>query len=311
MAETPPTAPGEGIAIPPGRALAPDFAYDAGPFRLRACRNGPMMFPARDAYIGRSLELYGEFSPAEARFLAQTLRPGMVVVEVGANIGAHTVGLARAIGPAGRVLAFEPQRILHQLLCANLSLNAIGNVIAHRAAAGAARGDLRVPAMDYARPGNFGAVSLGAQEKGGGGQGANAQADGAAQPPPGERVAVLPLDEFGLRRLDLLKIDAEGMENEVIAGAADTIGRCRPVLYLENDRRPRSAELIGRLQGLGYRLWWHLPPLYSPDNFRGQATNVFPRIVSVNMLGLPPDSSSKVEGLRPVAGPEDWWQNRP
>jgi len=287
MAETP---------LPAVTAFAPDFAYEAGPFRLRACRNGPMIFPARDAFVGRSLELYGEFSPAEARFLAQILRPGMVVVEVGANIGAHTMDLARGVGPAGRVIAFEPQRVLHQLLCANAALNGLTNLVAHPAALGAARGELRLPAIDYAKPGNFGGVSLGPGAAGREGE--------------GEAVAVLPLDAFALPRLDLLKIDAEGMENEVLAGAEQTIRRCRPVLYLENDREARSAELIGRLQALGYGLWWHLPPLYAPDNFHANADNVFPRILSINMLGLPAESGVRVERLRPVAGRDDWWKPR-
>lgn len=280
--------------VPAIGALAPDFAYETGPFRLRACRDGLMIFPMRDAFVGRSLELYGEFSPPEGRFLAQIIRPGMVVVEAGANIGAHTVGLARGVGPGGRVIAFEPQRVLHQLLCANIALNGLTNVLAHPAALGAAQGELRAPAIDFSRPGNFGGVSL--------------AADDAGQ--PGDPVAVLPLDAFALQRIDLLKVDAEGMENEVFVGAAETIRRCRPVLYVENDREPRSAELIGRLQGLGYRLWWHLPPLYSPDNFRANADNVFPRILSINMLGLPADSAIRVERLRPVSGPEDWWKPR-
>ena len=54
-----------------------------------------------DRYITRSLEVYGEFSGAEWALFAQVVKPGMTVVEVGANIGAHSVPLARACFPTG------------------------------------------------------------------------------------------------------------------------------------------------------------------------------------------------------------------
>jgi FkbM family methyltransferase len=49
----------------------------------------------------------------------------MTVLEVGANIGVFTVPLARFVHPGGRVIAFEPQRIMYQMLCGNLALNAV------------------------------------------------------------------------------------------------------------------------------------------------------------------------------------------
>jgi hypothetical protein len=55
-----------------------------------------MMFHANDSYIGRSLDLYGEFSEGEIELFKQVVRPGMTVVDVGANIGAHTIYLSKA-----------------------------------------------------------------------------------------------------------------------------------------------------------------------------------------------------------------------
>src|SRR5690606_28828206 len=99
-------------------------------YGLRQCRHGPMLFNKRDLYVGRSLATYGEFSEAEIGLFRQILRPGGVVVEAGANIGAHTVPLARMVGESGAVVAFEPQRLQFQLLCANLALNGMINVFA-------------------------------------------------------------------------------------------------------------------------------------------------------------------------------------
>lgn len=69
-----------------------------GPVRLKACRYGPLLYWITDTYIGQSLDMYGEFSEGETALLRQIIRPGATVVEVGANIGAHTVCLAKAVG---------------------------------------------------------------------------------------------------------------------------------------------------------------------------------------------------------------------
>ena len=77
-----------------------------------------MLFLPSDLYVGRSLELYGESSEFEGELFAQLCRPGQIVVEVGAHIGSHTIHLAKLVGPAGTVYAFEPQRIIFQIMCA-------------------------------------------------------------------------------------------------------------------------------------------------------------------------------------------------
>src|SRR5207244_4937791 len=128
--------------------------------RLKQCREGAMIYTGADSYIGRALDKYGEISRDEVLFLAQLTRPGMTVLEVGANIGVFTVALARVVRPGGRVIAFEPQRIMYQMLCGNLAIHAIDNVVAHNSAAGRSTGSIAVPSVDYTKPGNFGAVSL-------------------------------------------------------------------------------------------------------------------------------------------------------
>ena len=133
--------------------------------RLKQCRNGMMLYNVHDIYIGRSLDEYGEFSEGEADLFRRLVRPGQLVVEVGANIGAHTLLLAQLAGCGGNVLAFEPQRILHQTLCANLALNSITNVHCFHAAVGGASGQIVVPALDYSQDCNFGGLELGRHQK--------------------------------------------------------------------------------------------------------------------------------------------------
>ena len=262
----------------------PAPALPAGGFNeIAACRGGPMLFNRHDQYIGASLRKYGEFSPGEGDLFRQLLGPGAVVVEVGANLGAHTVELSRIVGPQGAVIAFEPQRIVFQTLCANLALNSCANVFALQAAIGAAPGEIAVPFLPPDQPNNFGGLSL----------------IGATG---GERVPLRTIDEFDLKACHLLKLDLEGMEVEALRGAAATIAATRPILYVENDRAERSAELITLLLSMNYKLYSHTPPLFSPDNFAGDAENLFGNIVSINLLCLPAERAITVQGLPEVTG---------
>ncbi len=256
-------------------------------FELRECRYGRMLFPRRDPYVGRSLDLYGEFSQGEADLFQALLAPGQVVVEVGANIGAHTVLLARIVGETGLVLAFEPQRRLHQVLCANLALNGIPNVIAEQVALGRTEGTAQVPPLDYGADLNFGGLAL-------------------DQAHEGEAVPVRPLDAYRLPDCAFLKVDVEGMEAQVLAGAETLLRSHRPLVYVENDRKDKALELMALLRSFGYRLWWHNPPLFNPANFRGVAENVFSDLASRNMLGVPGERPVPFPALADVPEAEGW-----
>jgi FkbM family methyltransferase len=262
------------------------LVHEQGLVRVRACRRGVMAYLTRDEHIGRALDLYGEWAEAELLLLGALLKPGQVAVDVGANIGTHAVFFAQAVGLSGAVLAFEPQRALHQLLCANLALNAHFHVRALHAAAGATPGSIVVPDVDYAAGGNFGGLSLGTFRE-------------------GERVPVLTLDGFGLVRCHLLKVDVEGMELQVLLGARETLRRCSPVLYVENNRPEGAPAVVELLLSLGYSLRWHFSPFFRADNFAGNAENVFGPLVDANMLAVPPALADAVAALPAVEGPGD------
>lgn len=252
--------------------------------RLRQCRHGMMLYNIHDAYIGRSLDQYGEFSEGEIDLFEQLIKPGQMILEVGANIGSHTVWLSQTVGPTGTVLAFEPQRIVYQTLCANLALNSITNVHCFCAAVGKAPGQIMVPSLDYSRANNFGGLGLGGYWE-------------------GESVPVVTIDDLNLPKCHFVKIDVEGMEHEVLEGAMRTIAALSPILYVENDRKEKSDSLIRFIDGLGYKMYYHAPPLFSPHNFAGNPVNVFGRIVSLNMLCLPKTVPQQMSGLQSVQVP--------
>jgi hypothetical protein len=137
-------------------------------------------------------------------------------------------------------------------------------------AVGAERGVINVPMIETNAPNNFGGLEL-----------------SAPNAPRGQQVPLVRIDDLRLTRLKLLKVDVEGIELPVLQGAAETIRALRPVLYVENDRPDRSAALVRFIDSLGYDAYWHRPPLFNPNNFFGNAQNVFPNIVSINMVCVP------------------------
>src|SRR5437660_4684907 len=127
---------------------------------LVAGRDGYFLVNRQDYYIGKAIEVYGEYSGLESAFLQRLIRPGDCVIEVGSNIGAHTVGLAKAVGPNGKVYAFEPQRPCYALLNAQVALNQLTNVFTFRQGVGQTRGQMWIPPTNYNARGNFAGVSL-------------------------------------------------------------------------------------------------------------------------------------------------------
>jgi FkbM family methyltransferase len=269
-----------------GRAVLGGAAW----LEVKRCRHGVLAYNRNDVFIGRSLSVYGEYSEDEVAFLCGLVGAGDTVVEAGANIGSVTVPLARAVGPGGRVIAFEPQRIAFELLCANAVLNELGQIEPCRAAVGAEPGDTIVPVVPPERTFNFGGVALGDAAK-------------------GDRVPVQRIDDLALGACRVVMADVEGMEAGVIEGARETIAKHRPILYVENNQKDRSPALIALVQSLDYRLFWHFPPLFNAANFAGVVENVLGPAVSANMLCIPRGSDAGVAaGLAEIAGPESFWR---
>lgn len=249
--------------------------------KIRECRYGTLLYNVNDMYVGKSLELYGEFSEGEIELFKQIIRKGYVVFDIGANIGTHTLFFAQVVGLEGEVYAFEPQRILFQTLCANMALNSIVNSYCYNLAVGKKLGSMLVPQMKPWLNFNFGGLSLLNQES-------------------GEKVKVISIDSLSLSRCHLIKIDVEGMEIDVLKGCRDTIKRFQPILYVENNLKENGKDLIQFIDSLGYDMYWHPTYLYNPNNLLKKTENVFGNYGSVNMLCLTHSHEYKIRGLEKV-----------
>jgi FkbM family methyltransferase len=243
-------------------------------------RHGPFLVNRHDKFVGQALIDYGEYAENESEMLIKLIAPGSIVIEAGANIGSHTIALARA---AGAVIAIEPQPSLFHLLCANVAMNVPDRAHPIMAGCGKTAGDMAMPAVNYGVSGNFGAVSL--------------STEGAIP------TRIIPIDELGFNgRLGLIKIDVEGMEAEVVLGAQNAIRQHRPFLYIENDRVEKSPHLIGTVKALGYELWWHVTPLFNPRNFFANADNKYPNLGSINMVCVPNEVNITTTALKGAMG---------
>lgn len=203
-----------------------------------------------DQVISRSIFASGEWEPLELRFIRESVKPGMVVFDVGANIGAHTLTLADAVGPRGVVHAFEPTRVF-DVLDANVARNGFGNrVRLNRVALGDRPGMTRFMAC---KPGNELFTSRGVPL-------APDVATGAYVEFP-----VMTLDDYaarnGIGRIDFMKVDVEGSEVSVFRGAQRLLAsRAIGCLLFElsdvclANSGSSSSELLDCVGSAGYRL---------------------------------------------------------
>jgi FkbM family methyltransferase len=269
---------------------------DAFPLSRRKPVHGGQALPARpvhdnrnDSFVGRGLDLYGEWCEFEIQLLRLFIRLGDTVLDVGANIGTHTVAFANIVGPGGVVHTCEPQRRNFLFLAGNVALNALDNVFCHQKAVGETDGEIALPPPDTNF--NYSAVSI---------------ADGAEN---GERVPIVTIDSLELPACRAVKIDTEGMEPQVLAGAASLIARCRPLLYVENNEPGASKRLSEALGALNYNAWCSIAPYYDPANFYSNTTNVWPNVVpAANMICIPKETGIIVPGLEPFMGADDDWK---
>lgn len=201
-------------------------------------------------FLGRRIELWthpepdhlavliratGCFYEPDVLLKAQEIHlPGTIIVDAGANIGNHVVFFAAVLG--AKVIAFEPYGPNYELLRLNVAANGLeGLVDTHPTALGAQDGSGTVRIGD---PGNLGTVSV--------------QVGGGIQSGGGE-ISVRSLDGMNLQEpVGLIKIDVEGGEAAVLAGARQTIRRWRPDILVEADGADRFLATARQLHELGY-----------------------------------------------------------
>ena len=225
-------------------------------------KHGIFSYYENDEYIGKSLSEYGEWSEIEVVLLKQLLNGGLVY-------------------------AIEPQSQNYKLLSENIKDNELKNVKILKLAISSNQGEAYMNIFDENLRNNYGDSKIFKNNF------ENA-----------EKVTVKTLDQLfhddnkEKKSIKLIKCDAQGQELNIILGSKKIIDSYKPILYLENDDLNTSKPLIEKIKDMGYIMFWHLPPLYNPNNFLKNRKNIFPKIISCNMLCIHQSTEIKLS--------EDW-----
>lgn len=215
------------------RARAQAVPVSGGLILARVLGRFKMLLSAADRGFACNVMLDGYWEMWLTKFLATHLKPGMRVADVGANFGYYTLLMADAVGPSGRVAAFEPHPDTAHVLRQNITLNGINRQSeVYEVALGA---DPRIRVTLFTPEGEPKNALVVAGEYAGG---------------TSIEVAATTMDDIiGEAELDFIKIDAEGAEEGILVGMTGLIRRCRPAIVLEFNaaRYPDPAAVLGRL----------------------------------------------------------------
>jgi FkbM family methyltransferase len=246
-------------------------------------RYGLMDIIEHDLIVSKALLLYGEWAQAELDLLELFISPGACVLDAGAFIGTHTLAFAKMVGAKGKIYAFEPRREIFEYLERNIALNGAEQVHACNVALGALPAELALNRLDLARSDNFGGLSLTLPHE--------------TATETQYRVPVVTLDGMNLPPVNLIKLDVEGMESEVLAGADALITRDRPIIFAECNSLHGGAPLLTFAQANRYRVFGSVNGAYHPVNFNKVAENIFGAAKELSLVLLPGES---VETYREV-----------
>ena len=200
------------------------------PNKIVNSANGPMIINTNDQFIGRSIEVYGAWAQDDIDLIKSLVelllsnKDKVILYDVGANIGTHTVALAKAFGHKIAVRSFEAQRQVYYVLCGNVAINGLDNVHVHHAAVSDQSGQLmQIDLPDYTLPNNFGGLELIKAER---------SDNQYMTKTRSESVTTVTIDQFD-ETIDFLKMDIEGMEHIALKGAKKTIQAHRPICFVE------------------------------------------------------------------------------
>ena len=235
-------------------------------------RHGAFIVEAGEGcLVSRTLGMVGQWLDSALSLALGTLQPGDTVIEVGAHLGAMTVPIAKAVGPEGRVYAFEAQPVFARRLETNLQVNGLTQV--------EIRGQLV-------------------------GDGDSWSLEPFAAPLPGvarvwghlrrtqDGTPSTPLDQLlgGLDACRLVKISAPGMADRVLEGMLGLVVRTRPLMLIEISSDAEFLALRTRLQALGYYLHWQCSELFPADNAFQAELPGLPPLAILHMLAVPAGS---------------------
>jgi len=204
------------------------------------------VFSPRRNRIGRALYIDRIWEPEVTTVIQKNTQPGMIALDVGADIGYYTVNLAKRVGPGGRVIAFEPIPAARERLLQNIATNGYKNITVSEYALGNQDGIVYLE-----DPLTKSRISL-------------TKSEGNSNGTKDIKVIIKRMDDLigdlGLDRIDIVKMDIEGAEHEALRGMEQSLRKYKPMLVIEvhHEYLPffsSTAEaVLDWLKGIGYKI---------------------------------------------------------
>lgn len=216
---------------------------------VRDVQGAKMRLDLSDVGISKELYLTGVHEPNSTRQFREELRPGMILLEVGANIGYYALIATQHIRPGGKIIALEPSPVSLRSLRGNLKLNSLEHMVdIYPFAAGSRNGQLRFYMMSKRNLSGF------INRKGPG-------IDLISE----IGVKVVPIDDILKKEgvtIDYFRMDIEGFETEVIKGMAATLtsvsgpigGFIEVHSRLLNENGGSARLFLEQMKDVGYRV---------------------------------------------------------
>jgi FkbM family methyltransferase len=183
----------------------------------------------------------------EIKFLRHLIQPGQKVIDIGANCGVYTLTMARLVGPAGQVWAFEPASSTANLLASGIAANNFTNVVLVRSALSSVPGTAQLSVNEHSE--------LNGLVRG-------EHFTGAAETVPCVTLDGS-MDSHGWKDIDFMKIDAEGEEANILHGGAKFLATESPLIQYEiKAGADLHMDLVRHFLQLGYRSYRLVPGLH-------------------------------------------------
>lgn len=202
---------------------------------------GPIIINTFDMYIGHSILRTGYWAEDDIDVMKQLCsyllkkKPNITFYDVGANIGTHSLALAKVFGDKIKVRSFEAQSSIYNMLCGTVALNNLSNVRPHNLAVSDSSGEtIEIQLPDYTKVNNFGGFEVKPPK--------NSDNHSMKFSGRSEVVQTVHLDSFN-ESVDVIKMDIEGMEHVAILGAINILKDHRPCLYIEIIKTDKIALL--------------------------------------------------------------------
>jgi FkbM family methyltransferase len=241
-------------------------------------RYGQMRTIDADSIVSKSLELYGEWANEELAVIETLVDEGDTLLDIGAFIGTHTLAFSKFVGVQGAVISFEPRIETYSVLIDNVNRNFIRNVTCVNKGLSDRPSTAIVSQIDICSSNNFGALSL---------------ASNLIDETRTDELTITTIDSCNFSRVNLLKVDVEGMELAVLRGGEETIQRFRPLIFCECNDVNSGIEVCRFARSNGYKVYGHLSNAFCPLNFNGASENIFGNAKEASLLLLPEGKSAE------------------